>query len=605
MDKERFRMNSDNFFLIIATVLTGFIFLIYFFSKFVNFRNTLTILQIGMMNFIFFLSISILFKRSEKLKFVSLFASVLYLLFQIASILIFFVTGHALGIHFALFIYKINLFRNFLIGVLAVLLVVTGISLFVNSKLFRIKKRKFSFKISIFILLVFFLLLFGYNLFSVEERIVRERANRDNLVFAGECPSEKILNITLSGNPNLIFILLESIGAEKIYPSEYSRRGNETIAPILNDLYSRGIVFENAYSISSHSDYSQPGVLSSSYLLVNNYRNFFNSPQNNNSIWEILSEQNYSTYYISSQNERWAGMSNHLDYSTLDFYWDSETDGVTDYGFGLERNDYDHKTTDVALEKLKEHLQREDDSEKNPFFLYMNFQSTHEPYGVPPEKIHVFENKDILAGLRGKEFTNADKYDGALRYVDNQIGRILEFIEENNQTNNTIFIISSDHAHDLYSRHDLYGHGLSLYEEEVRVPLIFLIPGQENRLVTQKVSHIDLVPTIVDILNLSQKEGFRGRPFEEGRRIFFTSQSHNYLVGMIEGNTKIIVDLNRKSVEVYNLLKDPLELDNLFKQGENSVQVKTLLTWHNCQINYFSKESPLEELEPYCEPFRN
>ena len=73
---------------------------------------------------------------------------------------------------------------------------------------------------------------------------------------------------------------------------------------------------------------------------------------------------------------------------------------------------------------------------------------------------------------------------------------------------------------------------------------------------------------------------------------------------MIKDNLKVIIDLNRELVEVYNLKEDPLELKDLYRDYRYNEQTIELLTWHYCQLNYFSADEKEEDLEKYCESFR-
>ena len=390
-------------------------------------------------------------------------------------------------------------------------------------------------------------------------------------------------------NPNVVFILMDAVTFDRFGSYGYPRN----VSPNIDSLASKGFIFENAYATATHSDYSQPGYLSSRYMLVNNYRNFFEVNHNRVFIWDVFKKSNYSTAYISSQDDLWAGMDKYFNFSSLDYYTHSLTDGETDYGMGLEKKDYDHKTLDKSIDWLE----KQANETENPFFLYLNFQATHQPLAFPEE--YNFEWEDDIDD--GK---TVDRADNALKYVDLQIGKLLNYLDENDLRENTVFVISSDHGHDWYARHHITGHGKSIYNEELQVPLIFYFPDLNSRIIEKRVSHIDVLPTLFYLLNISYNEqDFIGKPMRENGRFFFYVQSHKYLIGMIKGDLKLIIDLNRNLVEVYDLKNDSSEEYNLVDSKNYDLEILELLMWHNCQLNYFSVKKPPEELKFYCDSF--
>ncbi len=387
-------------------------------------------------------------------------------------------------------------------------------------------------------------------------------------------------NVTFN-KPNVIFILLEAISDEQIGAYGYKRN----VTPNIDKLANQSIIFTNAYATSTHSDYAQPGLLSSRYIYSNKYHNIPIEDSPRKFIWDIFKEDNYTTGYYSSQDDKWQNMNKYFNYENLDNFSYSRTDGKMDYGSGLAQKDYDHKTADLAIEWMNETIKK-----PNPFFMYVNFQATHLPRSYPKEYSY-FESgtKEKILGIITKD-NDQDLYDNALRYVDIQVGKILDFLEENNLTNNTIIAITSDHGEDLKNRHGISNHGKSIYNEELIVPAIISIPGIEHEIVEEKVSHIDFVPTLIQMLGYPIPKEFQGDIMRKNRSIFFVAQSHKYLIGMITNNTKVILDMNRDLSEVYDIEKDPEELKEL-NSKKYSNEITKLLLWSYCQKNYYEKES--------------
>jgi arylsulfatase A-like enzyme len=91
-----------------------------------------------------------------------------------------------------------------------------------------------------------------------------------------------------------------------------------------------------------------------------------------------------------------------------------------------------------------------------------------------------------------------DSYDGEIAFVDQQIGRLLDFMADKPWAKNTVIIVTSDHG-EAFGEHKLIRHGFEIWEELVRVPLIVHAPGATPKHVKERRSGIDLVPTLLDL----------------------------------------------------------------------------------------------------------
>lgn len=402
--------------------------------------------------------------------------------------------------------------------------------------------------------------------YQVEDLVLGKELSRINQTYEGY---------------NVVFVLLESVSKDRVGLYGYSRN----VTPNIDSLAVDSIVFNHAYATSSHSDYAQPGLLSSRYILTNKLRTMFDQNIPRKFVWDVLKAEGYTTGYFSSQDDRWQGMDKYLNYSSLDNFSYSMTDGKTDYGSGLARKDYDHKTTDLLLSWLsgvsaEQALKQSLGEDGDPFFLYVNLQATHLPNAYPDE--YKFFIPDSA-------FDSVNRYDNSLRYVDHQVGRIIEFLDMNDLRDNTIIVITADHGHDLENRHGINGHGFSIFDEEIVVPLIAYIPGARPIEVDDYVSHIDVMPSLVDLLGYDIPDEFQGDLMRKNRPIIAFTQNHKYMIGMIEGGVKTIVDLNRNLIDVYDLNVDSAELHSLDSRDYKD-NVMKLLFWHHCQLDYYKHE---------------
>ena len=105
-------------------------------------------------------------------------------------------------------------------------------------------------------------------------------------------------------------------------------------------------------------------------------------------------------------------------------------------------------------------------------------------------------------------------YDTMLAYADLQLGLFLADVERNGHLEDTVIIVTGDHGEDLLD-HEFMNHRTSLYDSSVRVPMIVFGPGfPAGRRVSDLVSAIDVVPTILDVTGHRPVEGLRGRSMQ-------------------------------------------------------------------------------------------
>ncbi len=164
-------------------------------------------------------------------------------------------------------------------------------------------------------------------------------------------------------------------------------------------------------------------------------------------------------------------------------------------------------------------------------------------------------------------------YDGEIRFVTDQLGKLLAGLELGD---NVLYVLTSDHGEAFYE-HGWGGHSTSLYEAEVRVPLLIRFPdGEFARHVKDPVSIIDVMPTILDYLGFPVPSAIAGRslmPLVQGERALpprpvygDLSRADNDLRFVREGRWKLITDLKRGTEELYDLELDPGELANLVEK---------------------------------------
>jgi len=261
-----------------------------------------------------------------------------------------------------------------------------------------------------------------------------------------------------------------------------------------------------------------------------------------------------------------------------------------DLGFSTNESLNHRKFDTVAIEQRAKNFI--DLNKDRPFFLYLHFDNCHGDFKPPSE----FKEKWARAdGEKGANWPAA--YDAEVAHADEKIGKILAHLEKLNLTQNTLFVITSDHGMSYEPGHP-FGHTHSLYESEIRVPLIMAFPGKipENQRIIGLKSLLDLYPTIVkmrgesdinpyspieirqnniagqdlfgvDLFDSQQPDMAAQRTiYIEGAGITAVRQSKNKLImkncpyDKLKGHQS--TDKGRL-LEIYNLENDPKELSNL------------------------------------------
>jgi arylsulfatase A-like enzyme len=211
------------------------------------------------------------------------------------------------------------------------------------------------------------------------------------------------------------------------------------------------------------------------------------------------------------------------------------------------------------------------------------FPSMRQPSFSPPDDTALeFEayGEDVeLPAQRIQELGNS--YDNSLRHVDRMIQQMIAALERQGILEDSIVIVTSDHGEALGEHRTLF-HGATLYEEQVRVPLLIrvgasLAPVAERLAprIGRVAGQIDLVPTIYDVLTdgplLPQFEGESwlrspAKPFE---LLLFRGIGEK--AAFVTTDRKFVFDVVGRRAEEYDLRNDPREEHNLWTGSERSV----------------------------------
>lgn len=178
-------------------------------------------------------------------------------------------------------------------------------------------------------------------------------------------------------------------------------------------------------------------------------------------------------------------------------------------------------TTDAAIAWLEQH---QNDTDR--YFLWIHYQDPHGPY-TPPERFRgLFTSEgpggpllqlgqtqegyrqiphyQIQNGERRADFYR-NRYDEEIRFFDDEVGRLLAWLENHGVYEDTLVIFTADHGESLGEHQYWFTHEANLYDEEVRVPLVIRYPeGLPKPTGANLVGHLDILPSVLDAFGLPE-----------------------------------------------------------------------------------------------------
>ncbi len=359
--------------------------------------------------------------------------------------------------------------------------------------------------------------------------------------------------------PNLILYVIDSLRPDRVQAA----RGTASPAPFLTSLIDSGIYFENCYATASWTKPSVTSLLTSLHPIVHgvgrhSYADIL--PEGVPTLQSILQRNGYLTASFSA-NPFSSTLSN-LDQGFDSTYTPNAFQGA-DAAAGAKI--YSEALTDRILSWVQSH-------QRHPFFIFVHSMDVHPPLQVIS-----------TSGENGEDTSVEQLYARALRHNDGQLQRLYRALETRGLDTRTLLIVTADHGRAL-GEHGQDGHGTTVYQEEIRVPLLWVQPG---RLLPSGVrspaSLLDVLPTVLGYLQISfEAERLQGKVlFPAGStkrereilvpRFFYPEDSEieryrEEMLALIAGRWKLILHRSAGRPdrhELYDLDLDPWESRNL------------------------------------------
>lgn len=429
------------------------------------------------------------------------------------------------------------------------------------------------------------------------------------------------LNTNIAHRPNIIFILTDDQRWDAL-----GVMGNSILkTPHLDKMANQGILFKNAYVTTSICCVSRASILSGKYEYSHHIHDFSTDMSKetvDQTFPHLLKEAGYYAGFIGKY-----GIGTHPPSTDYNFWFNTEEGGkmqpdyMQTYSNGRRLHDTD--TIDNAIQTFLNGV-----GTKSPFYLSINFKAPHEQDGNPPtyftqpgyEKMYsdvqipypitandaywnsfpdFFRTDKNFARQRWKGLfgspelfqENMKNYYRLITGVDSVIGKLMNKLEALQIADNTIIVFMGDNGMSLGEKGiegKWYGQ-----EESIRVPLIIKDPRSADKIKQYKAGqmalNIDIAPTILSMAGLpvpTQMQGMNLMDVVSGKtaertdffyqHYFLGSPNIPKVEGVVTKDIKYMKFIEHDYEELYDILHDPHEIDNLVNNPNYKNQLKEM-----------------------------
>ena len=218
------------------------------------------------------------------------------------------------------------------------------------------------------------------------------------------------------------------------------------------------------------------------------------------------------------------------------------------------------------------------------FFLLLHYMDPHDPYFPHPYTGEAIARVEADDPDPSRAAQMRELYDGEIRFTDEHIGMVEAKLRELGIWDDTMIVITADHGEEFHE-HGGWWHGTTLYEEQIRVPLLVKWPkgkvGAPPRVTDHPVRHLDIAPTLLTLAGAPIPAGMQGKDLavpmaqrSESERMHYAEEDHEgNVLRAIRTNTWKLIEANPgnprglPAEELFAIEKDPKETQNVVEQN--------------------------------------
>ncbi len=331
-------------------------------------------------------------------------------------------------------------------------------------------------------------------------------------------------------NRDVILLSVDALRADHVKSYGYAR----DTTPNIDALAREGTVFEHAYCPTPHTSYSVTSMMTGKYM------------------------RPLLKLGVGEDSETFAGILRTYGYKTAAFYPpavffidEQRFTGFRDRGLDFEYRKVEFADPELRRQQIQGYLAKA--RPEAPLFLWVHIFEPHEPYVFHPE--HPY-------GPPGRP-TDIDRYDSEIATADALIGQIVEMVRAKRR--DPIFVVTADHGEE-FGDHGGHHHGTTVFEEQIRVPLVFAGLGVRKARVTEPVQTIDIVPTVLSALGVPVPPRVRGHDLgpaltgkgkENASGFAFAETDDFAMVG--DADLRLVCERRVSLCTLYDVTHDPAE----------------------------------------------
>jgi arylsulfatase A-like enzyme len=378
-------------------------------------------------------------------------------------------------------------------------------------------------------------------------------------------------------NPNIILITIDALRPDHLsvygYPYQTS--------PHIDEFAEKSVLFENAYCTTPKTSASLASMMTGLHPFLHRTRPIRDSLEKEFvTLAEALKMRGYSTWAIVDNPNLSKNFSFNQGFDSYLQVWDKTTEK--------------EESTPYITRQILEFLSRDENS---PFFLWAHYIEPHYPF-LPPQRFieerpqgrpfREIEPK-IIAGAQ--RYVTPDltegyflsRYDGAVKYMDAEIAKILDLVFKKGYQKNSVIILTADHGEELGEHNYFYNHGPLTFGSSTRVPLIMFVPWEKSRRVKYPVSLMDLYPTLLNWAGLVPPYEIQGENLFErpgDRFLFIKGSSGSFSVvykkyHLVRTEKKLARELGLEEICLFDVFNDPGEKENFASKRKTLVDLMT------------------------------
>ena len=432
------------------------------------------------------------------------------------------------------------------------------------------------------------------------------------LVFLGTALSHPLLAQPTTDLPNILLIFTDDQGYHDV--SYYGTEDLQT--PHIDQIAEAGMRFDNFYANCPVCSPTRAALLTGRYQDYVGVPGVIRTYEDNN--WgyldpnaTLLPEQLKMAGYHTALIGKWhlglespnTPVERGFDYfhgwlgDMMDDYTDKRRHGINYMRLNGQEIDPEGHATDLFTDWSVDYIKSQADDER-PFFLYLAYNAPHFPVQPPQEWLDKVKKRE-----KGIDDTRAELV-AFIEHMDDGIGKVIDALRESGQYENTLIIFSSDNGGHLPSKANngpLRDGKQSMYEGGLKVPTAMSWPGKiPAGSVSQQMNlSMDIYPTLLAVVGQVPKQPIEGRSFlsvllgedasAEERTLYFTRLEGGTIYGgqsiyaVRKGDWKLLQNSPYEPYELYNLVKDPQEENNLLDSEEEKYRELNKLMMEHIQ----------------------